>query len=98
MTVGDLKEFCTSSSYESKAACRFFIYGVVQGIRLATAPNPRPVRYCLPDELAVSSTEGIVKLAIGQDLMFYPKDSILEASGFVGAAMVKAFPCPSGKQ
>jgi hypothetical protein len=31
MTVSGLKEFCTSTNMENRAACRFFIYGVVQG-------------------------------------------------------------------
>ena len=77
MTVGDLKEFCTASDHENVAACRFFIYGVVQGIRLASAAAKGTSRFCIPDDFAVSSMEAIVKVAIGQDLMLFPKDSDL---------------------
>jgi hypothetical protein len=97
MTVGELKEFCTASDHESRAACRFFIYGVFQGIRLGIAEAKDTGRFCLPDDLSLSSMETIVKVAIGQDLMLFPKDSDLEASGFIGAAMIKAFPCRRAK-
>ena len=54
MTVGDLKEFCTSSNHENQAACRFFIYGVVQGLSLASV-MAKDGRFCIPNNLAVSS-------------------------------------------
>jgi hypothetical protein len=53
--------------------------------------------YCIPDDLSAGAMELAVKLAIGQDLMVFPKDRDLEASGFVGAALIKAFPCSKAK-
>jgi hypothetical protein len=37
MTVGDLQQICTDASAESKSACKFYILGVAQGIRLGRA-------------------------------------------------------------
>lgn len=34
MTAGDLQEICIGSSSESKAACRFYLLGISQGISL----------------------------------------------------------------
>ena len=34
MTAGDLQDICTASSDESKAACRFYILGITQGVSL----------------------------------------------------------------
>ena len=50
MTVGDLQEFCTASDDGSKAACRFFIFGVAQGVRLAAAALGEKTHYCFPDD------------------------------------------------
>lgn len=93
MTVGDLQEFCTASEDGSRAACRFFIFGVAQGASLAAATLGDKTHYCIPDDLSAAAMELVVKVAIGQDLMVFPADRNLEASGFVGAALVKAFPC-----
>jgi hypothetical protein len=35
----------------------------------------------------------LVKSAIGQDLMFFPKDVDMPAVSFVTAVMVKKYPC-----
>jgi hypothetical protein len=93
MSVGDLQEFCTASDEGDKSACRYFIFGVAQGLRLAAATLGDKTHYCIPDDLSAGAMELAVKLAIGQDLMVFPKDRDLEASGFVGAALIKAFPC-----
>jgi hypothetical protein len=97
MTVGDLQGFCTASNDGSKAACRFFIFGVAQGVRLAAATSGDKTHYCIPDDLFVEAMEFAVKLAIIQDLIAFPADRDLEASGFVGAALTKAFPCIKSK-
>jgi hypothetical protein len=93
MTVGDLQEFCTASDAGSKSACQFFIYGVVQGTRLAAGVVGDKTHFCIPDDLSSQTMVMIVKQSIGQDLMVFPADRDLEASGFIGAAMQKAFPC-----
>ena len=99
MTVADLhyRKFARPSDDYSKAACQFFIFGVAQGVRLAAATLGDKTHYCIPDDLSATAMELAVKLAIGQDLMVFPADRDLEASGFVGGALIKAFPCPQGK-
>lgn len=97
MTVGDLQEFCTASDDGSKAACRFFIFGVGQDVRLVAATLGDKTHYYIPDDLSAVAMELAVKLAIGQDLMIVPADRDLEASGFFGAALIKAFPCDKRK-
>lgn len=93
MTVKDLQEFCTASDDSSTAACRFFIFGVAQGIRLAAGKLGDRTHFCIPDDLSSSAMKFIVKIAVGQDLMIYPADRDLEVSGFVAAALMKKFPC-----
>jgi hypothetical protein len=34
MTAGDLQQICIGSSAESKAACRFYVLGITQGISM----------------------------------------------------------------
>ena len=97
MTVGNLQEFCTASDDGSKNACGFFIFGVAQGLRLAATTLGDKTHYCIPDDLSAAAMELAVKLAIGQDLMIFPADRDLEASGFVGAALMKSFPCAKQK-
>jgi hypothetical protein len=64
MTVGDLQGFCTASDDGSKSACRFFIFGVAQGMRLAATLGAKPLS-CIPDDLSSAAMELAVKLAIG---------------------------------
>jgi hypothetical protein len=52
MTVADLQEFCTASDEGSKNACRFFIFGVGQGVRLAAAVAGDKTHFCIPDDLS----------------------------------------------
>lgn len=96
MTVGDLQQICTDASAESKSACKFYILGVAQGIRLGMSVADGKSdggRLCLPDDVPSSGLAFLVKKNIGEILMFYPKDRALEASGFVGAALIKQYPC-----
>ena len=47
----------------------------------------------LPDDLSSSAIELTVKMKLGQDLMVYPDDQKLDASGLVAAILVSSFPC-----
>lgn len=96
MTVGDLQEICVAYDAESKATCRFYILGITQGIELGIGiadGKTKGGRPCIPDDVPGSTLEFVVKKFIGEDLMFYPKDREEDAAGFVGGAIVKAFPC-----
>ena len=96
MTGGDLQEICTNPSAESKAACRFYILGITQGVSLGMSiadGKTKGGRPCIPDNTSGSALELAVKMKLGQDLMVYPEDKKLEASGLIGAILVNTFPC-----
>lgn len=96
MTAGDLQEICIGSGADSKAACRFYLLGVMQGISMGMSiadGKTQGGRPCFPDDLSGSAMELAVKMKLGQDLMVYPDDRKLDASGVVGAILVSAFPC-----
>jgi preprotein translocase subunit SecG len=96
MNGGDLQDICTSSSAEAKAACRFYILGVTQGITMGMSiadGKTHGGRPCIPDDTPGSALELAVKTKLGQDLMVYPEDKKLEASGLIGGILVSTFPC-----
>lgn len=96
MTGGDLQEICTNPSAESKAACRFYILGITQGVNLGMSianGKTKGGRPCIPDDTSGSALELTVKMKLSQNLMVYPEDKKLEASGLIGAILVNTFPC-----
>lgn len=96
MTAGDLQQICLGSNAESKAACRFYILGITQGIDVGMNIADRKTqsgRPCVPENISGSALELAVKMKMGQVLMVFPDDRKLDASGFVGAAIIKSFPC-----
>ena len=96
MTAGDLQELCIDSSAESKAACRFYLLGITQGISLGMSiadGKTQGGRPCIPENLSASAIELAVKMKMGADLMVYPDDRKLDASGAVSAILVSTFPC-----
>ena len=96
MTAGDLQEICIGSNAESKAACRFYLLGVTQGISMGMSIADGKTdarRPCIPENLSASAIELAVKMKLGEDLMVFPDDRKLDASGVVGAILVSTFPC-----
>jgi hypothetical protein len=96
MTAGDLEQICIGSSAESKAACRFYLLGITQGISMGMGIADGKMqggRPCVPDNLPASGIELAVKMKLGQDLMVFPDDRKLDASGVVGAILISTFPC-----
>ena len=96
MTAGDLQQICLGSNAESKAACRFYILGITQGIDLGmnnADGKTRGGRPCVPENTSGLALELAVKMKMGEDLMVFPDDRKLDASGFVGAIIIKTFPC-----
>jgi hypothetical protein len=91
MTVGDLQMICSGTDAESKAACRFYILGVTEGIELARGDTPNA--FCIAPDTSSMALEDAVETAMKDDLPLHPKDRELSASGFVGAIVFKAFPC-----
>ena len=96
MTAGDLQQICIDSSAESKAACQFYLLGIKQGISmgmLIADGKTQGGRPCIPENLSASSIELAVKMKMGQDLMVFPDDRKLDASGLVAGTLVSTFPC-----
>lgn len=101
MTAGDLQQICLGADSESKAACRLFIFGVEQGIGIGMGiadGKTKSGRPCVPKNISSSSIELAVKKKMGEDLMVYPEDRKLSASGLVGAIIVNTFPCGSSQK
>ena len=100
MTAGDLQALCVESDLGSKMACRFYILGMSQGIGLGMSMadgNTRGGRPCVPEGVSSSALELAVKMKMGQDLLVFPDDRKLDASGFIGAILVNTFPCQQKK-
>ncbi|MBI3528089.1 MAG: hypothetical protein HY067_08965 [Betaproteobacteria bacterium] len=96
MTASDLQQICLGSNAESKAACRFYVLGITQGIDLGmniADGKTQSGRPCVPENISGAALELAVKMKMGQDLMVFPDDRKLDASGFVGAIIVETFPC-----
>jgi hypothetical protein len=96
MTAGDLQEICIGSSPEAKAACRFYLLGITQGLSMGMSIADGKTdgrRPCIPENLSDSAIELAVKMKMGQDLMVYPDDRKLDASGLVSGILVSTFPC-----
>jgi hypothetical protein len=96
MTAGDLQEICIGSSAEAKASCRFYLLGITQGLSMGidiADGKTQGGRPCFPENLSAGSIELAVKMKLGQELMVYPDDRALDASGLVSAILVSTFPC-----
>jgi hypothetical protein len=93
MTVGDLQQICSGKDGEVQSACRYYILGVVDGASLATDLKPVGGPLCIAPDVASVALVASVKKLMQADLVAYPEDKSLAASGFVAAAAMKAFPC-----
>ena len=96
MTAGDLQQICIASDEGSKMACKFYILGIAQGISVGIGiadGKTKGGRPCVPDDTSGASLELAIKMKMGQDLMVFPDDRKLDASGLVGAILIKTFPC-----
>jgi hypothetical protein len=95
MRLADLRDMCVSSSVEDVAACKFFVYGVVETAAVSETTPPRGVVAwpCVPEKTSTDAAVFVVKTKIGQDLMFYPKDADMPAVSFVLGALADQWPC-----
>jgi hypothetical protein len=97
MTAGDLQQICLSSDVANKVACRFYIKGVTAGIEMGMLIADGKVegvrRPCIPDNTSDQLIEMAVKGQLGQELMLFPDDQKLDASGVISANISSFFPC-----
>lgn len=93
LTVGNLQEICTRSDNGSKEACRYYILGVTEAMRMAAPVVGDKTHFCIAEGVSLVAVESLIKNEIEKDLMVYPADRDLAAVGFVTAAAQKAYPC-----
>jgi hypothetical protein len=99
MTAGDLQDLCGGSDHVSVNVCRVYILGVTEGITVGMhmadgrTAGGRP---CIPDGVSAQRLEQTLKTRLNDDLAAAPANRTRDAAGFIGAALVQAFPCTQG--
>jgi hypothetical protein len=93
MTLVELRDFCSSEAPASRAACKFYIYGVTQGAKFASAVSKDVSHFCIPDEVGNDFVVALVKEQMRHDLAAYPDDAKMPAVSFVSAVLVRQYPC-----
>jgi Rap1a immunity proteins len=99
MTAGDLQDLCAGSDHVSKNVCRVYILGVTEGITVGmhmAEGKTRGGRPCIPDGVSAERLEQTLKTKLDDDLAAATANRAQDASGFIGAALVQAFPCARG--
>lgn len=98
MTAGDLAQLCTGTDHVSVNACRIYILGVTQGIKVGirmAAGKGAASRPCVPPGISAEELEAKIK----KKLATLDADSgQRDAAGFIGAALATEFPCGRGKR
>jgi hypothetical protein len=100
MTAGDLYLLCTSADENDLTSCRFYVFGVVQGVILASTmtANRKFVEknntvICLPGAVSKNQMVAIVRDTLKMTFAVYPRDRDLAAAGVVTAVFIQKFPC-----
>jgi Rap1a immunity proteins len=100
MTAGDLYSLCTSADENDLTSCRFYVFGVVQGVILASTmtANRKFVEknntvICLPDAVSQNQMVAIVRDTLKMTFAVYPRDRDLAAARVVTAVFLQKFPC-----
>lgn len=102
LTAGDLYSFCNADDEMTKAACRFYILGAVQGIsfggRSVMDSSGRIVtndkrHFCIPDDTPQSELVAVFQRTMQPLAKTYPEDLKLSAISVLAVAMTRAFPC-----
>ena len=98
MTAGDLAQLCSGTDHVSRNACRIYILGVTQGIavgiRMADG-KAAGTRVCVPSGISAEELEATLKKKLAAlDSATQPHD----AAGFIGDALLGAFPCAGSGQ
>ena len=94
MTAGDLHELCVGTDHVSRNACRIYILGVTQGITVGmniADGKTRGGRPCVPEGVSGEHLEQTLSARFGKELS--PANRDRDASDFIGAVLVRAYPC-----
>jgi hypothetical protein len=99
MSAGDLQDLCAGSDHVSVNVCRVYMLGVTEGITVGmhmADGKTRGGRPCIPDGVSAEQLEQTLKTRLDDELAAAPAKRGLDASGFIGTALVHAFPCAQG--
>lgn len=96
MTADDLQQLCQGSDHVSRNACRIYILGITQGVKLGISMaqgkggGSRP---CVPAGISAEALEQTVKRRLAKDLSARPGDGAHDAAGFIGSVLAESYPC-----
>lgn len=102
LTAGALYNLCVSPRDIEQTACRYYIFGVVEGAGFmdgsVIGEDGRLVQkqrkfICTPGSLAQSQMVDVFRLEMKALLQLHPEDAKRPALSFVLAAMSRQFPC-----
>ncbi len=93
ITLTDLKDICVGTGEASTAACKFYIWGVMEGVGLEAGLANDKAHFCVPEGVSSQRVISTVKEKITADLLAFPKDNDMPAVAFVSAVLQGAFPC-----
>jgi len=95
MTTGDLQELCAGTDHVSRNVCRTYILGVTQGIEIGmniADGKTRGGRPCVPEDVSGERLEQTLTARLDEQLS--PANRNRDAADFIGAVLVRAYPCP----
>jgi hypothetical protein len=103
MTLADLSQMCATTDPEGKAACRFYILGAFEGLKMAGAVEPAakpPMKerssnkqFCVPENLSQAEMVARVVQMASADQATFPEDSKMPAISFVGSVITTSYAC-----
>lgn len=103
MTLSDLRSMCAPFDADGKTACRFYILGAFEGLRMAGSMEPTAKKvysersekkqFCVPDNIPQSAMVArVIKLA-DADVKAFPADANMPAISFIGSVISTSYPC-----
>ena len=93
MTMRDLQTLC--GGHDPGEACRFYILGVIEGTGLASGVANDHAHFCMPPGVTQTEIVAVVKRLAAADLARFPEDASMPAVSFIGAALLRTYPCNS---
>lgn len=93
MTAKDLQIMCVGLTEKMKTACDYYIFGVAEGAELEAGTVGDKTHFCIPGGVKTDQLALIVRAGMEGDFKMHPLDANMPASSFVGAVLIRAFPC-----
>jgi Ssp1 endopeptidase immunity protein Rap1a len=94
MSADDLQQLCAGTDHVSENACRIYILGVTQGVRVGISlAQHGAARPCVPAGMSAEELQKFVKTRLTARLAAVPADRSLDASRFIAAVLASAYPC-----